>query len=107
PIIVGGASAAAYRRAVCSANGWYGWDLDPEGTAAALAELRAARDRYDRPAELGDLEITMTPPGPLDLDTVRRYADLGVHRLVVQPETMDGTAIDDLITGTADLISRL
>ena len=27
----------------------------------------------------------------------RRYADVGVHRLVVQPSTSSGTAMDELI----------
>jgi hypothetical protein len=31
--------------------------------------------------ELGELEITVNPSGVVDLDTARRYADLGVHRL--------------------------
>jgi alkanesulfonate monooxygenase SsuD/methylene tetrahydromethanopterin reductase-like flavin-dependent oxidoreductase (luciferase family) len=104
PIIIGGESPAAYRRAVQSGNGWYGWDMDPDRTAVALAALRAAEARHGRPAGLGELEITMTPPGRLDLDTARRYADLGVHRLVVQPHIMDGTAIEDLITSTADTL---
>jgi hypothetical protein len=61
-----------------------------------------------RPAGLGELEITVTPPGTPDLDTVRRYADLGVHRLVMQPDTMDGTAIEDLITTIgATLVGRV
>jgi probable F420-dependent oxidoreductase len=94
PIMVGGHSGQAYRRAMRSGNGWYGWDLDPDRTAEALAKLRAAGPR---PPELGELQVMITPPGTPDLDTVRRYADLGVHRLVIQPSTMDGTAIEDLI----------
>ncbi|HEU5475608.1 MAG TPA: TIGR03619 family F420-dependent LLM class oxidoreductase [Actinophytocola sp.] len=108
PVIIGGWSPAAYRRAVSAGNGWYGWDMDVERTAAELAELRAATSRHGRPAELGELEITITPPGRLDLDTARRYADLGVHRLVVQPSSMDGTEIDDLIRTTGStLIGRI
>ena len=37
----------------------------------------------ERPAELGSLEITITPPGPVDADTARRFEDLGVDRLVL------------------------
>lgn len=108
PIVVGGHSPRAYRRAVQLGNGWYGWDLDVDQTAAALAALRTAEDRYERPAELGELEITVTPSGPVDLDTARRYADLGVHRLVHQPDTMDGTAIDELIASLGDtLVGRV
>jgi probable F420-dependent oxidoreductase len=104
PIVVGGHAPRAYRRAAQLGNGWYGWDLDPDQTADALASLRAAEATHGRPPELGELEITITPPGPVDLDTARRYADLGVHRLVYQPDTMDGTAIDDLIDSLANTL---
>ena len=57
---------------------------------------------------LGELEITITPPGAIDIDTARRYADLGVHRLTVQPHSMDGSAMDDLIATVGDtLIGRV
>lgn len=104
PIVVGGHAPPAYRRAVTSGNGWYGWDLDVDRTAAALAALRETATRVERPAELGDLEITITPPSTPDAATVRRYAEVGVHRLVLQPDTMDGTAIEDLITKVGDTL---
>lgn len=98
PIVIGGHSPAAYRRAIQSGNGWYGWELDLEHTAEALVSLRQTAHRYERPAELGELEITITPPaGMVDLETARRYADLGVHRLSIQPHTMEGSAMDELI----------
>lgn len=102
PIVVGGQSPAAYRRALQHGNGWYGWDLDVEQTATALADLRESSKRWERPSDLGDLEITVTPDRVPDPDTARRYADLGVHRLLLQPPTMDGAAMDDLIAHTAD-----
>jgi probable F420-dependent oxidoreductase len=104
PLVIGGHSPSAHRRAIQSGNGWYGWQLDPEETAAMLAELREAAKRIERPAELGDLEITITPPGIPDLDTARRYADLGVHRLLVQPRTMADPAMDELITLAGDTL---
>lgn len=108
PIVVGGASPAALRRTISTGNGWYGWGLSVDETAAALARLRETAETVRRPAELGELEITITPDAVPDLDTARRYAELGVHRLAVQPHTMDGTAIDDLIDTVSDtLIGRL
>ena len=106
PLVVGGHAPAALRRAVRHGNGWYGWDLDVDATAAALADLRAATQRHDRPAALGDLEITITPPAVPDLDTVRRYEEIGVHRLVVQPDTMDAENITKLITTVGDTLIR-
>jgi probable F420-dependent oxidoreductase len=105
PIVLGGHNPRAYRRAMRYGNGWYGWDLTPEQAAESIAALRAAGER---PAELGELEVTITPPGTPDPGTVRRYADAGVHRLVVQPSTMDGTVIEDLITTLGEtLVGRV
>ena len=84
PIIGSGMATAARRRCVERCDGWYGFYLDPDNTKAAIDELARLGDEVDRPAELGKLEITVTPvPGPIDADIVRRYEDLGVDRLVV------------------------
>jgi probable F420-dependent oxidoreductase len=108
PIVVGGHVPAAFRRAVRHGNGWYGWELDVAQTAKALADLRAAADRHGRPDELGDLEITITPPSIPDADTARQYADLGVSRLVLQPSTMDSAAMAQLITTVGEtLVDRV
>ena len=108
PIVIGGHSPAAYRRAVQSGNGWYGWELDLEQTARALDALRETAARYERAADLGGLEITVTPPGPVDVDAARRYTDLGVHRLALQPPTTEGSAIEELITRVGEgLVGRV
>jgi probable F420-dependent oxidoreductase len=108
PIVIGGHSPAAYRRTIQAGNGWHGWDLDLEQTAQALAALRETAIRYERPAGLGELEITITPRGTPDVDTARRYADLGVHRLAIQPHTMEGSAMDELITTVGEtLVGRV
>ena len=102
PIVIGGHSTAAYRRAVTNANGWYGVYLNIEQTAQALSELREVAAGCPRPAQLGDLEITVTPPpGSMDLPTARGYAELGVHRLVLQPAAPDASDMEELIEATA------
>jgi len=98
PLVIGGHSPAALRRAALAGNGWYGWEQDLQQTAEVLGKLRDLASQHERPAALGALEITITPPGIPDLDTARRYAELGVHRLAIQPHTMEGSAIDDLMT---------
>jgi len=82
PIVVGGMSPPALRRAVRQGNGWYGFALDVDATATCVAGLRAAEQQVERPPELGPLEISVTPSVPLDADAVRRFEDLGVERLV-------------------------
>ncbi len=84
PVLVGGMSPPAYRRAVRHGDGWYGFFQDLDATRAALRGLETAAREVERPAHLGPLEITITPPaGGVDGDTVKRYEDLGVARLVL------------------------
>jgi probable F420-dependent oxidoreductase len=90
PIHVGGQSLGAYRRALVRGNGWYGFALDVDHTRRCLGELSAVRARAARPAELGPLEITVTPPPGLRREDVVRYADLGVDRLVLLILARDG-----------------
>ncbi|MEM9035170.1 MAG: LLM class F420-dependent oxidoreductase [Actinomycetota bacterium] len=85
PVVVGGHSDAAARRSVALADGWYGFMRDLETTAADLERLRRAADEVERPAELGPLEISITPAGRLDAATIAAYAELGVDRLIPQP----------------------
>jgi probable F420-dependent oxidoreductase len=83
PIVVGGTSPGALRRAVARGNGWYGFALDPAATERCLLGLERAAEEVERPVELGRLEITVTPPPGVDPDGVRRYAALGVDRLAL------------------------
>jgi probable F420-dependent oxidoreductase len=83
PLVVGGMSPPALRRATRYGNGWYGFALDPEATARGIAGLREARQSVERASELGPLEISVTPAGTLDADAVSRFEDLGVDRLVL------------------------
>ena len=77
----------------------------PGGRWAICARRRLATSAPPR-SEL--LEITITPPRMVDRDTARRYADLGVHRLAIQPATMEGSAIDELIETVGEtLVGRV
>jgi probable F420-dependent oxidoreductase len=96
PIVVGGHTNRAYRRAVARAQGWYGFALTPEGAAACLAGLRSAASDTPRPAELGRLEITVTPRGRLTPATAAAFAELGVDRLVPFPPPTPGGAVETI-----------
>jgi probable F420-dependent oxidoreductase len=82
PIVVGGRSPGAFRRAVARGDGWYGFALDLDGTRACLAGLARAAREVERPPGRGALEISVTPSLRLDRDAVRRFEDLGVSRLI-------------------------
>jgi len=86
PIVIGGGSPAAYRRAVTAGNGWYGFALDVDRTARCIEGLRETAERHERPEALGDLEVTVSPVGGFNRDVVARFDELGVDRLVVLPQ---------------------
>lgn len=83
PIILGGESPAALKRAAELGDGWIGVAHTPASVRPALAALHehAARARRD----LTSFEITVGPAPGLAIDgaTVRAFADAGVHRLIV------------------------
>jgi probable F420-dependent oxidoreductase len=97
PLVVGGRTPPAFRRAVTQAQGWYGFGLDVPTTESFVAALRDAAKRHPRPAELGRLEISVTPPGygVPDRATVDAYAAVGVERLILRPNPdMDAPALE-------------
>jgi len=103
PVVIGGHTPPAFRRAVERADGWYGFALGPEDVARCVDGLRAAERAVTRPAGLGPLEISVTPKGKLDVDAVRRYAALGVGRLIVHRPA--ATADDAL--AAVDAVAKL
>lgn len=94
PILVGGMSEAALRRAVRQGNGWYGFFQDVDATAGCLRGLEEVAKQVERPAELGRLEISVTPPGPVDADMAKRFEDLGVDRLILMRGLADMAGTD-------------
>jgi len=97
PVVVGGRTPPAYRRAMTQGQGWYGFGLDVEETRKSIAALGEAAKKSQRPAELGTLEISITPPG---FDTpgktlLEAYAAAGVDRLILRPRPeMDAAALE-------------
>lgn len=85
PIVVGGVSEGARRRAITKADGWYVFNTDQRLAQEAVDAIRADAERYERPVDLGRLELTMTPVGPFDRGVAEWYEELGIDRLVLLP----------------------
>jgi probable F420-dependent oxidoreductase len=108
PVVIGGHTPEAFRRAVQYGNGWYGFALDMDATAKCLAGLKEAAQKVSRPSSLGELEISITPGPGLDLDMAKRYADLGVHRLIPFRRAKTEQELLDFVSKTGDsLIGRI
>ena len=80
PIIGGGHSKAALRRAARFGAGWYGFALPPEQVAEISSELDEALAEAGRSRD--DFELIITPPS-VRSDDVLAYRDLSVDRLVL------------------------
>ncbi len=97
PVVVGGRTPPAYRRAVTQGHGWYGFGLDLAETQKSVSALRDAAKLSSRPAELGPLEISITPPGfdVPDKAAIDAYAAAGVDRLILRARPdMDAVALE-------------
>jgi probable F420-dependent oxidoreductase len=82
PVVVGGHTRAAHRRAARDADGWYGFLVGLRAMAEQRDGLRAAIREGGRQQPM---HVSVTPPRVLDPEVVRAYGELGVHRLIVAP----------------------
>lgn len=104
PIVMGGASAAAFRRAVTKCQGWYGFAMDFDTAARCIEGLKAAASRYSRPASLGELEISITPRSRTDKADVARWAEMGVGRLILLQTGQDKSALLDYVSRVGETL---
>jgi probable F420-dependent oxidoreductase len=81
PIVVGGHSPVAARRAGRLGDGFFPGRGDPETLGSLLDEMRKAAVDAGRDPEA----IEVTAGGVMDPDGIKRFADMGVDRLVVPP----------------------
>lgn len=84
PVVVGGNTLPALRRAAEYGNGWFGLNLTPEQTAEKLNRLRELLEAKNR--KLDELEIFIGPASHQPTaDDFRKFHDLGVSELVLPP----------------------
>jgi probable F420-dependent oxidoreductase len=95
PILIGGESKAALRRAAKLGDGWLGMGHTFESAAAQIATLNGLRNEYDRRHGEPDFQIIVGGSVESKAD-VDRWADLGVTRLIVSPWRRSREAIDGM-----------
>ena len=105
-IVFGGHTQAAYSRAARLAKGWFGFALDLAGAAKCVEGLKQACSAAGRRFE--DLDVSVTPRGRVDLDAAKRFAELGISRLILLHRGRDEGGILDFVQQTErELISKL
>ncbi|MCZ6659196.1 MAG: LLM class F420-dependent oxidoreductase [Gammaproteobacteria bacterium] len=104
PIVVGGTSDAALKRAIRSAQGWYGFALNVEQTVTVVERLNQLANEIERPAALGELELSVTPGLRLDDQIVTDFAEAGIERLIaLMPQDTEQSVLTH-IENLAELI---
>jgi probable F420-dependent oxidoreductase len=83
PVIVGGTSNAAYRRAIQKGHGWYGFALNVASSQESVDALKTLSESTNRSTDLGELEISITPRVPLTDEVIKEFEDMGVSRLIL------------------------
>jgi probable F420-dependent oxidoreductase len=99
PIVLGGNSDAALRRAAAWGDGWYGFNVDGvTAVAERVTTLRTLCRESDRSPEELQLAVALRDPHPSDAAAL---ADLGVDELVVVASPPDDAR------DAADWVARL
>lgn len=101
PVLIGGESDAALRRSARLGDGWLGMGHTFDSAAPQIARLDALLTAAGRSRD--DFQVILGGPVASDAD-VRRWADLGVTRLIVSPWTSSRAAVEGL-RRFADVIS--
>lgn len=104
PIVVGGHTEAAARRAGRLGDGFFPGRTNPERLSQLFGEMRKAAEDAGRDADA----IELTAGGALDPEGIKSYADLGVSRIIVPSFWQNPAAVrDELMRFGDEVISQV
>jgi probable F420-dependent oxidoreductase len=83
PILVGGQTEAALKRAASYGNGWCGFNLTPEETAQMVKRLHTLLAANGRSSD--GFEFSVSPTAEVTPDDMKRYQDAGIDELYLTP----------------------
>jgi probable F420-dependent oxidoreductase len=103
PIHVGGESDGAMRRVARLGQGWFGFNRLPEQVPEAVTRLDKALQ--DEGRRLDEIEVSVCPYfNPVDADMMKRYADVGVDRVIMVVFAFDEDGLRKAADDAATLI---
>lgn len=99
PIVIGGSTRVAARRAGRLGDGFFPYVCGPDEYADRVEVIRTTALEHGRDPDA--IELTVWPGSyrhgsAFDLDLAKRYAELGVTRMVVAAHEAAGPSFDDL-----------
>ena len=83
PVLVGGQTEAALKRAASYGNGWCGFNLTADETAQAIKRVRELLKANGRSAD--SFEFLVSPTADATPDHLKQYRDAGVDELYLTP----------------------
>jgi alkanesulfonate monooxygenase SsuD/methylene tetrahydromethanopterin reductase-like flavin-dependent oxidoreductase (luciferase family) len=102
PIIFGGNSMPALRRAAEAGDGWFGWTLTLEETKEKIERTRRYTLADGRDPE--KLRFTSSPgfATSIELDEIKRYRDAGTQQIILGMLMPDAKAVESEIERLAE-----
>jgi alkanesulfonate monooxygenase SsuD/methylene tetrahydromethanopterin reductase-like flavin-dependent oxidoreductase (luciferase family) len=106
PILVGGDSPAALKRAAALGDGWYGLRRSPDQVREAMAQINSFGHKWPFEVSLrvltrvggivpdGESEATLHGEPEAILKKIQDYSEAGVDRIVIEPVSSD---LDDFL----------
>lgn len=104
PVLVGGQTEAALKRAASYGDGWCGFNLTPAETAQAINRLRTLLAANGR--ESDKFEFSVSPTADATPDDLGRYRDAGVNELYLTPVFQRPAASEDDIKKLTEELAR-
>lgn len=83
PIIFGGESEPALRRVGEVGDGWWGVNVTPDSAKAHIAKMRQYASAAGRDASKLHFSVTTGMGQAVSRDEVQRFAEVGVHQIIV------------------------
>lgn len=103
PIHFGGESDAALRRVARAGQGWYGFDLDPDGAKERIGALTKLLE--DRGRSRGEIFVSISPGRrQVTFDVIQAYHEAGVDQVIVPARIR---TVEDVQPALAELASTL
>jgi probable F420-dependent oxidoreductase len=106
PIHFGGESEAALRRVADLGQGWYGFDLEPDGLAERLRRLDALL--AERGRSRNDVQVSVSPYlRPVDRARLEAYRDAGADQVILTAFAPDADSLRRAAEGLASLAASV
>lgn len=105
PILVGGQTEAALKRAAAYGDGWCGFNLTPAETAECIKRLRELLKANNRKPD--DFEFSMSPVASATPDDLKAYRDAGLDELYLTPVFQKQMTTEAEVAGELEELARL